>query len=115
MGGNNQDNCADLVTWAIRDAIRLDVHHTAMPDPYATLAGLGYGNPADVRKILSAADQELEYPAKYQRPPNLLPDPYRITFAKVDDAFVAGCPGKRADQIAGDLVDRGLVVLVAGH
>jgi hypothetical protein len=110
MTGDDRDDCVDLVGWTIRDAIRRDVGHTELPDPYATLAGLGYGNPVDVRKILANADQELEHPESYPRTGGLVQDSYRIVFAKVNDAFIAGCIGQRADQIAGNLVDGGFVV-----
>jgi len=110
----NDTALVDLTTWAIRDAVRIDANLSDLPDPYATLTTLGYGNPVEVRKLLNMADLELEHPQSYPRPGDLLPDAYRILFSGITDAFVAACPGKRADQVAAALVGGGLVVAVSG-
>src|SRR5664279_6075050 len=55
----------DLVTWAVRDAVRIDANLSDLADPYATLAMLGYGNAVEIRKLLNMADLEAEHPQNY--------------------------------------------------
>ena len=106
----NQDDLIDLVTWAIRDAIRQYRHGKGLPAPTQTFSTLGYGNPKDIRTILENASEELADPTHNTWPGWAITDNYVITTDDLNDDYIAGYAGQRADETARNLVTKGYVV-----
>ncbi|MGA3400295.1 MAG: hypothetical protein ABSC95_13830 [Acetobacteraceae bacterium] len=115
MGNGNANDpgkLVDLVSWAIGDAIIRNQGPGA--DLNTTLGTLGYANSAAVSTILDHASQELEKPANFPRPANLLQGAYIINQATMTDPFYTTLIADLIDPVARALVNGGYVVPVAG-